>query len=98
MSKRNPYLVIYGISHKTHLEISNIADNLGMKVCDFMKPELRKICDSYPEHMKIPFKKILVNEDASVREKAIAIAEMCMPCSKDVYGKIFRNAIEVLGK
>jgi hypothetical protein len=56
-TKRNPYITVYGVSVKTHEELHNIADNIGQTLSDFMKPELRKIADSYPEHMKKAAKK-----------------------------------------
>lgn len=33
--------------------IDNIADNLGITTASFIKMELKKIINNYPEHMKI---------------------------------------------
>lgn len=94
--ERNPELRIYGVSVKIHEEINNIADNLGNTFSDFMKPHLRKIVESYPEDMRKPHKKVVINNDAKVDEKARIIADLCMPCSKEIWGRVYRNAKEVL--
>lgn len=96
MSSRNPTLTIYGVSVKIHEEINNIADNLGQTFSDFMKPHLRKVVESYPEDMRTPYKKVFVNIDTKVDEKARMIADLCLPCSKEIWGKVYRNAKEVL--
>lgn len=96
MSERRPKLTIYGVSEKIHEEINNISENLGQTFTDFMKPHLRKIVESYPEEMRKPFKKVVINKDTKVDEKARIIADMCMPCSKEIWGRVYRNAKEVL--
>lgn len=96
MSKRNPEIRIAGVSEKVHFELTNIAENLGIYLTDLLKPHLRKIAESYPEEMRKPFKKVIVNSDTKVEEKAKMIADMCMPCSKKTWGLIYRNAKEVM--
>jgi hypothetical protein len=51
---RKPELRIQGVSNKTKEEIQNIADNEGIGLSEFMRPHLRKIIDSYPEHKRKP--------------------------------------------
>jgi|GEM_PF-1551016 len=41
-----------GVSPRVAMELHNICKNLGVSVSDFLKPKLREIVDSYPEHMK----------------------------------------------
>ncbi len=97
MSK-NPDLRIYGVSKIIHEEINNIAKNSGLTLSDFMKPELRKIVERFPERYRKPYKEIIMSDNASVEDKAKMIAQLCEPCNKETWNKIYKNAIEVLKK
>ena len=44
------------VSKKIITDLSNIADNIGVSVANFLKPKLREIADSYPDKMKEPKK------------------------------------------
>lgn len=33
-------------------DIDNVSENLGIKRCDFVKQEMKKVISSFPEHMK----------------------------------------------
>ena len=57
MAKSKKEIRIRGVSEKMHEELHNIADNIGVPFPLFIKPELRKICESYPDKMKKPYKK-----------------------------------------
>lgn len=48
---------IYGVSANVAEELQNIADHNRITLSSFLKPELRKIRDSYPEYMRHPKKK-----------------------------------------
>lgn len=93
---RLPKLVIYGVSEMIHDELHNIADNHGLTFTDFMKPHLRTIVGLYPEQFKKPYVKVVVDINIKIEEKAKLIAELCQPCTKEVYRKVYRNAITVL--
>lgn len=45
-------LTITNVPSIIHQDLHNIADNIGIPLSAFLKPELRKIADSYPAHMK----------------------------------------------
>jgi hypothetical protein len=47
-----PELRIYGVANIIYDQISNIAANSGVGMSALLKPHLRKIIDSYPEHMR----------------------------------------------
>ncbi len=52
--KENPReLRVYGLPANLSTEVKNIAQNLGVKMSDFMKPHIKKIVESYPESMRI---------------------------------------------
>lgn len=52
--KRKPELRIQGVSTKTHNELKNIADNVGVNLSELLRPKLREIIESYPEKMRQP--------------------------------------------
>lgn len=53
MSERT-FIKIDGVPKGLKKDIRNIAQNLGVSMGDLIKPELRKLADSYPENMKRP--------------------------------------------
>jgi hypothetical protein len=50
-------LWIYGAPRTLASDLKNIADHKGIARNQFLKSELHKIRDSYPEHMRKPFNK-----------------------------------------
>jgi hypothetical protein len=42
-------------------QLNNIADHKGLTFSAFMKTEMRKIVDAYPEHMRRPMEKITLD-------------------------------------
>lgn len=48
---------IRGVRQDIITQLRNISDHLGVTVNDMLKPKLREIIDSYPEHYKKPFNK-----------------------------------------
>lgn len=52
--KDKPEVRIKGVSENTHQQICNISDHLGVTISQFLRPKLREIIDSYPEHMRTP--------------------------------------------
>ena len=51
----NPtFIKINGVPKALKENLRNIAKNLGINMGDLIKPELRKLADSYPENMKRP--------------------------------------------
>lgn len=50
-------LRIRNVSPQVMRELDNIAANIGIPESAFIKMELRKVADSYPDHMKQPPKK-----------------------------------------
>lgn len=53
-TKRLPELRVTNMPVQLNEELNNIKDNLGISLSAFLKPHLRKIVDSYDEHMKKP--------------------------------------------
>lgn len=53
-NKHKNEIRIQNVNNKVFEEINNIAENLGVTLAAFMKPELRKIVDSYPDKLKQP--------------------------------------------
>lgn len=53
-----PEFRIKGINPTLHQEINNICDHLGTNVTSLLKPEIQKLANSYPAHMKLPKPKI----------------------------------------
>lgn len=51
---RGNQVVVDSISNKVFNDLHNIANNKGLKFPKFMKEELKKITDSYPDRMKQP--------------------------------------------
>lgn len=49
-----PEIRITGVSEKTRDEINNIAEHLGIKANQLLRPKLREWIDSFPEHYKKP--------------------------------------------
>lgn len=47
---------IYGIQPSVAQTLENIADNLGVTVTQYLKPKIRDIVDSAPDHLKKPIK------------------------------------------
>jgi len=45
---------IYGVSVGTADALLNLSNNLGITVTQLMKPKLREVLDSYPDHLKQP--------------------------------------------
>lgn len=54
--QKHGYIKIHGVSDKTKAEVSNIAKYLGMTASAFLKAEIRKIIDNYPDKYKVPEK------------------------------------------
>lgn len=50
---RGKVINISSVSVKLYSDLHNISDNLGIKFGDFMRKELRKISESYPQKMKL---------------------------------------------
>ena len=42
-----------GVSKKLVNELVNISKNIGIDLSDMLKPKLREIVDSYPDHFKV---------------------------------------------
>lgn len=53
-NKHKNEIRIQNVNNKVFEEINNIAKNQGITLAAFMKPELRKIVDSYPDKLKQP--------------------------------------------
>lgn len=49
--RRGPELRLY-VSAKTKQELINISKNFNTTLCDFLRPKLREIADSYPDRLK----------------------------------------------
>jgi hypothetical protein len=47
-------LRIEGVHDDLHEELKNIASHCGVTISNFMRPKLRDISNSYPDHMKKP--------------------------------------------
>lgn len=45
---------IRGVNDQLKQDLKNIADNLGDSVSSLIKPKLRELRDSYPEHLRKP--------------------------------------------
>lgn len=54
MSNNNPGIRIKHVPPTVHEELLNICKNRGITLNSMLKPELRKIVDSYPVEMKKP--------------------------------------------
>lgn len=48
---------IQNVSDYVHDSLLNIAKNNGVSIQEFLKPKLRELADSYPEHLKKPPRK-----------------------------------------
>jgi len=44
---------IRGVSESLKTDLMNISKNVGVSLAALLKPELRKIAASFPEHMKV---------------------------------------------
>jgi hypothetical protein len=52
---KNPTtIVLTSCSPTLKTELNNIAENMGVQLGSFLKMELRKIVDNYPEKMRQP--------------------------------------------
>lgn len=47
------YIMIKGIPNQLKTDLQNIAKNTGVTLAGLLKPELRKIAESYPQQMKV---------------------------------------------
>ncbi len=54
---------IYNVAPHIHQQLINIAANQGIKWGDFLKLELRKVIDRYPEKDRLPFKPDSLDQD-----------------------------------
>jgi hypothetical protein len=48
----NGQIKITNVPASLKQELKNIADHMGVELGSFLKPKLRDIANSYPEHMK----------------------------------------------
>jgi hypothetical protein len=50
---KNKEIRIKNVPANIHEQLINIAANTGTNLSQILKPELAKICDKYPENMKL---------------------------------------------
>lgn len=54
---KNNEIRITGVPEQIKSDLKNIAKNQGVNLGQLLKPKLREIRDSYPEHMRINLQK-----------------------------------------